>query len=84
MPIDAVGINATPFEILLDQEYDTAVPVPLNITLPPAHTAAEDGVDVEDTVGNVFTFTLYVAMFEQPFPSVPITVYVLSEVTMVV
>lgn len=49
--------------------------------LPPAHTAADDGLATVVTVGNGFTVILCVAVFEQLFASVPVTVYVWSAVT---
>jgi len=66
-----LGVNATPLFAPPVQLYDVA-PVPLMVTDVPAHTV--DAVVVEPTVGNTFTVIVRVAVFEQVFASVPVTV----------
>ena len=69
------GTNATPFVTPPLHVYDTA-PVPFSVTDVPAQTA-DAGDVVEETVGVGFTVIVVVAVFVQPFTSVPVTVYVL-------
>jgi len=38
------------------------------------------GIALADTVGKAFTVTVTVAVFAQPFSSVPVTVYVVVDV----
>ena len=66
--------KGTLFEIPPDQVYVDA-PVPFSVTIVPVHTVVP-GEAVEDTVGNGFTVMVMVFVFTQPFPSVPVTVYV--------
>ena len=60
-----------------DHAYDVA-PLPDKVTDDPVHTVDELAVTV--TVGNGFTVIVFVAVFVQPFPFVPVTVYVVVDV----
>ena len=66
---------ATPVLELLHGVLLAAVPEPVNVTLDPIHTLV-----VPLIVGNAFTVTSTSSVFTQPFPSVPVTVYVLVTV----
>lgn len=68
------GVNATLFVTPPVHVYVVA-PVPDNVTGVPAQTVVP-GVAVDETVGSGFTVIVIVAVFTQPKPSVPVTVYV--------
>jgi hypothetical protein len=70
------GVNGTPSVTPPVHAYKLA-PLPVNVTLLPEQTA--DAVVFAFTVGNAFTVTVTVAVFEHPLPSVPVTVYVSVE-----
>lgn len=69
--VDA-GVNGMPSLTPPLHEYDIA-PVPLNVTLDPAHTA-DAGDVVEETTGDGFTVIVVVAVLVQPVDAVPVTV----------
>jgi hypothetical protein len=53
-------------------------PLAVNDVLLPLHIVADDGLIVN--VGNAFTVTVVVFVFTQPFPSIPVSVYVVVTV----
>jgi hypothetical protein len=69
--VDA-GVNGTPSVTPPVHEYVDA-PEPVSVTELPAQTEV-DGAAVELTVGSGFTLRVAVAVFVQPFTSVPVTV----------
>ena len=66
-----VGIKPIPFVTPPVQTY-VAAPLPVNVVEEPEHNVVELAFAV--TVGVEFTFTVVVAVAEQLFPSVPVTV----------
>jgi len=66
------GIKFTPFTTPLFQLYEVA-PVPESETDDPIQMEAP-GEEMIPTLGAVITFTVAIAVFVQPFKSVPVTV----------
>src|SRR6476646_9874410 len=69
------GVNATPSATPPVQVYVVA-PIPDKVTEEPVQTALSASSDIAITVGSGFTVIVAVAVFIQPFTSVPVTVYV--------
>jgi hypothetical protein len=74
-----VGMKLVAFRTPPDHTYVDA-PTPVSVALVPEQTAAALLVAV--TVGNALTVIVFVAVFIQPFASVPVTVYVAVDVGM--
>ena len=65
------GVNGTLLEIPLTHVYVLA-PIPVKVTVEPKQTEVADAFTV--IVGREFTVIVFVAVFVQPFISVPVTV----------
>jgi hypothetical protein len=50
--------------------YETAVPLAVKVVVTPAQVV----IPLTDTLGKLLIVMVVVAMFVQPFPSVPVTV----------
>jgi len=80
VPVTVYVVEPTGTSITDDPESDpgiqlyVAAPEPVSVTASPSQIADEEAEAA--TEGSAFTFTITVDVFEQPLPSVPVTVYV--------